>query len=46
MADKPAKSNPNQSLPSNWDKNGLSHGKQTGPIRKSPDAYNERGKRK
>jgi hypothetical protein len=30
-----------QRLPDNWDHEGLSKGKQTGPVRKTPDAYNE-----
>lgn len=38
MADKP-KSNSNQKLPSNWNANGVSQGKKTGPVRSSPDAY-------
>jgi hypothetical protein len=25
--------------PSNWDSNGTSKGKQTGPVRPTPDAY-------
>ncbi len=28
-----------------WDTDGLSRGKQTGPVRKSPDACNGRGRR-
>lgn len=46
VADKPAKSNSQPKIPSNWDREGLSQGKQTGPVRKAPDAYNERGKKK
>jgi hypothetical protein len=31
-------------MPDNWNPDGLSKGKQTGPVRSTPDAYN--GKRK
>ena len=30
--------------PSNWDADGLSKGKQTGPVRPTPDAYNPKKK--
>ena len=33
-----------QKLPDNWDREGLSKGKQTGPVRPTPDAYNERSR--
>lgn len=36
----PSKSTSNPRLPGNWTSDGLSKGKQTGPVRKSPDACN------
>ncbi len=41
MADKKHYPKP-QKLPDNWSPDGLSKGKQTGPVRPTPDAYNER----
>lgn len=38
-----SESNSRQRLPDNWTSDGLSQGKQTGPVRKSPDA--EQGSR-
>ncbi len=32
--------------PGHFGRDGLSQGKQDGPVRKTPDAYNERGKGK
>lgn len=38
MAEKRSESQARPSLPDNWTPDGLSRGKQSGPVRKSPDA--------
>lgn len=35
-----------QKIPDNWSPDGVSKGKQTGPVRPTPDAHNERAERK
>jgi hypothetical protein len=42
VAEKRSEPNSQPKLPDNWTPDGLSKGAQTGPVRKSPDACNER----
>jgi hypothetical protein len=42
----PEPTNDKQKIPDNWDSDGLSKGKQTGPVRPTEDAYREKGDEK
>ena len=35
---------PKQKIPDNWDSDGLSKGKPSGPVRPTEDAYREKAK--
>jgi hypothetical protein len=42
----PEPTNDKQSIPNNWTDEGLSKGKQSGPVRPTEDAHREKGKSK
>lgn len=39
MREKRSQAKPNQTIPSNWTRDGVSEGKKTGAVRPSPNAY-------